>query len=120
MIPLYEEIIHKWKEYGSDVDMQVLWTAIEAGVDSLEKYYNKTENSPAHIVAMCTKFYYYVIVAKVADIVFSRSEPCSQGRVLQVCLDRGWSTPSFEGFRESGEWSFVTSPCIAVSPCVLQ
>lgn len=79
VIPLYKEIIHKWKEYSSDVDMQVLWTAIEAGVDNLEKYYNKTENSPAHIVAMCTKCYCYVIVSKVTDIVFSRSEPCSQG-----------------------------------------
>lgn len=30
-----------------------LWPAIEAGIESLEKYYNKTDDSPVHIVSMC-------------------------------------------------------------------
>ena len=30
-----------------------LWPAIEAGIDSLEKYYNKMDDSPVHIVSMC-------------------------------------------------------------------
>jgi len=30
-----------------------LWPAIEASIESLEKYYNKIDDSPIHIVSMC-------------------------------------------------------------------
>jgi len=56
ILPLYEEFIQKWRECAADPDMAVFWAAIEAGIESLEKYYNKTENSPVHIVSMCMFF----------------------------------------------------------------
>jgi hypothetical protein len=53
VLPLYEDFIAKWKEFAADPNMFQLWPAIEAGLESLEKYYNKTDDSPVHIVSMC-------------------------------------------------------------------
>jgi len=50
---LYEDFISKWKEFCErshhDRVMASNWSSIE----SLEKYYNKTDDSPIHIVLMC-------------------------------------------------------------------
>jgi hypothetical protein len=54
ILPLYEQFIAKWQQYASDPDFVTFWPAIEAAIDSLEKYYNKSDNSPVHIVSMCT------------------------------------------------------------------
>jgi|SRR5882762_1287581 len=53
VLPLYEDFISKWKEFANDPTMIELWPAIEAGIESLKKYYNKTDDSPVHIVLMC-------------------------------------------------------------------
>ena len=43
----------EWQGFPNDPEMAALWPAIKAGIESLEKYYNKTDNSPARIVSMC-------------------------------------------------------------------
>ena len=52
VLPLYEDFISKWKEFANDLTMIKLWPAIEVGIESLKKYYNKTDDSPVHIVSM--------------------------------------------------------------------
>jgi len=51
---LYKQFIAKWQEYASDPNFITFWPAIEAAIDSLEKYYNKSDDSPIHIVSMFT------------------------------------------------------------------
>ena len=53
VLPLYKDFISKWKGFATDPNMLQLWPAIEAGLESLEKYYNKTDDSPVHIVSVC-------------------------------------------------------------------
>ncbi|KAG2739437.1 hypothetical protein P692DRAFT_20755601, partial [Suillus brevipes Sb2] len=53
ILPSYEDLLAKWRELSADLRMVTLWPAIEAGIKSLERYYNKTDNSPAHNVPMC-------------------------------------------------------------------
>ena len=53
ILPAYEELLADWRKFATDRRMVTLRPAIEAGIGSLEKYYNKTDNSPAHIVSMC-------------------------------------------------------------------
>src|ERR1700674_2757151 len=50
VIPLYEDFISKWKEFANNPTMIELWPAIKARIESLKKYYNKTDGSPIHIV----------------------------------------------------------------------
>jgi len=54
ILPLYEDFIVQWQKFSEDTKMAALRLAINAGIESLEKYYNKTDNSPAHIVSMCS------------------------------------------------------------------
>ncbi|KAG2123483.1 hypothetical protein DEU56DRAFT_49781 [Suillus clintonianus] len=54
ILPLYEDFIVRWQTFSKDPKMAVLRHAIHAGITNLEKYYNKTDNSPAHIVSMCS------------------------------------------------------------------
>jgi hypothetical protein len=53
ILPAYEELLAEWRVFSHDPRMIALWPAIEAGIESLEKYYNKTDNSPAHIISTC-------------------------------------------------------------------
>jgi hypothetical protein len=53
ILPLYEEFIGKWQEYANTPEMAMFRPALEAAIESLKKYYNKTDNSPVHIVSMC-------------------------------------------------------------------
>ncbi|KIK43317.1 hypothetical protein CY34DRAFT_82037, partial [Suillus luteus UH-Slu-Lm8-n1] len=53
ILPLYEDFIAQWQIFSEDPEMAVLQHAIQAGITNLQKYYNKTDNSPAHIVSMC-------------------------------------------------------------------
>ena len=50
----------KWWDFAKYPEMVTLWPAIEAGIEILEKYYNKTKNSTAHIVSMCRFIYYHI------------------------------------------------------------
>ncbi|KAG1724900.1 uncharacterized protein EDB91DRAFT_1255039 [Suillus paluster] len=63
ILPLYEDFIAQWQIFSEDPGMAVLRHAIQAGIANLEKYYNKTDNSPAHIVSMylnpCIKDEYF-------------------------------------------------------------
>ncbi|KAG1802801.1 uncharacterized protein HD556DRAFT_1206934, partial [Suillus plorans] len=52
ILPSYEYLLAQWHEFSADPRMITLWPAIEAGIESLKKYYNKTDNSPAHVVLM--------------------------------------------------------------------
>ncbi|KAG1869099.1 ribonuclease H-like domain-containing protein [Suillus tomentosus] len=66
ILPLYEDFIVKWHSFAADPNMAVLRPALEAGIESLKKYYNKTDNSPVHIVSMylnpCVKDEYFKVV----------------------------------------------------------
>jgi len=59
---LYEDFMAKWWDFENDPEMMTLWPAIEAGIESFEKYYNKTNNSTAHIVSMCRCIYYQLLI----------------------------------------------------------
>lgn len=76
VLPLYEDFIAKWKDFAADLKMFQLWSAIEAGLESLKKYYNKTDDSPVHIVSMCTCF--IVSVPPCMSNYFIRSKSLSQ------------------------------------------
>jgi hypothetical protein len=43
----------KWRAFAETDKMASLQPAIYAGIESLEKYYNKSDNSPIHIISMC-------------------------------------------------------------------
>ncbi|KAG1834972.1 hypothetical protein DFJ58DRAFT_847502 [Suillus subalutaceus] len=45
ILPLYKDFIIRWQTFSEDPKMA-------AGITNLEKYYNKTDNSPAHIVSI--------------------------------------------------------------------
>ncbi|KAG1811956.1 hypothetical protein EV424DRAFT_1349513 [Suillus variegatus] len=49
ILPLYEDFIIQWQTFSEDPKM--------AGIMNLEKYYNKTDNSPAHIVSMSNGYF---------------------------------------------------------------
>lgn len=53
VLPIFENFMTEWHQLANDPDMEPLRPAIMKGLSTLEKYYNKTENSPAHVVAMC-------------------------------------------------------------------
>ncbi|KZP32734.1 hypothetical protein FIBSPDRAFT_722512, partial [Athelia psychrophila] len=53
VLPLFEGFIAKWRELSLLPEFRDLWPALEAGIESLEKYYNKTDASPVYIVSMC-------------------------------------------------------------------
>ncbi|KAG0703363.1 hypothetical protein DFH29DRAFT_874486 [Suillus ampliporus] len=65
ILPLYEDFIAKWHSFAADPKMMILQPALEAGIKSLKKYYNKTDNSPVHIVSMylnpCVKDEYFKV-----------------------------------------------------------
>ncbi|GBE77502.1 hypothetical protein SCP_0103770 [Sparassis crispa] len=60
----YEKFIVTWQEMAKRADMYALKEAILIGVITLEKYYNKTDNSSAHIVKLylnpCIKNEYFI------------------------------------------------------------
>src|SRR5882672_180462 len=37
-------------------DLHLFWPALKTAIESLEKYYNKTDNFPMHNVSMCVYF----------------------------------------------------------------
>ena len=43
----------RWCAFAKADEMAVLQPAIYAGIESLEKSYNKSNNSPIHIISMC-------------------------------------------------------------------
>ena len=53
ILPLYEQFLAKWRQYADDPDMIVFWPALEVAIKSVEKYYNKIDNSPVNIVSLC-------------------------------------------------------------------
>ena len=53
MLPLYEDFMARWCAFAEADEMAVLQPAIYMGIKSLEKYYNKSDNSPVHIISMC-------------------------------------------------------------------
>jgi hypothetical protein len=56
VIPIYEHFIFKWKQLLDNVEFAVLHPAIEAGIESLEKYHRKAKNSPAYVISTSTSF----------------------------------------------------------------
>ncbi|GJE88702.1 hAT transposon family protein [Phanerochaete sordida] len=52
VLPLYESFMREWETMQCSSAMAVLRPAIECGLESLRKYYNKSENAPVNIVAM--------------------------------------------------------------------
>jgi hypothetical protein len=54
ILPLYEQFLSRWRQYALDLDMIEFWPALEAAIESVEKYYNKSDNSPVNIVSLCT------------------------------------------------------------------
>jgi hypothetical protein len=71
----------------------VLRPAISAGIESLEKYYNKTDNSPAHIVSMCPLHRLFHLT-KTNILSLCRSQSLYQRRILYNCMDRRGATAS--------------------------
>jgi regulator of sigma D len=53
IFPLYEQFLAKWRQYANDPDMSEFWPALEAAIESVQKYYNKSDNSPVNIVSLC-------------------------------------------------------------------
>lgn len=53
ILPVYERFRDNWAALRARDDMRTLATALDAGIASIEKYYNKTEKQPANIVCLC-------------------------------------------------------------------
>ncbi len=54
ILPAFEEFMEKWGDISRDPDYAALRGAIQCGIKTLEKYYNKADNSPVQIVNLCT------------------------------------------------------------------
>jgi hypothetical protein len=102
ILPLYEDFIAQWRALAEDPKMAILELAINAGIESVEKYYNKTDNSPAHIVSMCSLHLTIHICFPLELNLGPRSQSWHQGRVFQCCLDERWSTTSLHHHGKSG------------------
>lgn len=59
----FEEFIGKWKDFTNNDDFRALRPALEAGLEKIEKYYEKAVRSPASIVSIylnpCLKGEYF-------------------------------------------------------------
>jgi hypothetical protein len=53
ILPVYEEFLLSWSRLLLRDDMAILKPAIQAGLKSIEKYYNKADLAPANIVSIC-------------------------------------------------------------------
>lgn len=82
VLPLYEDFMVKWRGFRKDPSMKVLHLALDAGIASLEKYYNKAENSPVHIVVMCEHHHLSFSHSKLN--LPSDLHPCIKGEYFQA------------------------------------
>jgi hypothetical protein len=53
VLPSIEAFMSKWEEMCNNPRFARVQEALGAGLATLKKYYNKTNNSPAMIVALC-------------------------------------------------------------------
>lgn len=53
VLPVFEDFMASWQAMLNDPEFLPLHPAISAAMETLEKYYNKTGDSPAHIISMC-------------------------------------------------------------------
>jgi hypothetical protein len=54
VLPSLEAFLAKWTAMRNDLRFLPVREALSAGIRTLEKYYDKTDNSPANIVCLCT------------------------------------------------------------------
>jgi hypothetical protein len=64
--------------------MAALWPAINLGIASLEKYYNKTDNSAAHVILMCAYAYCRRILINFSHHHSSDLNPCIKDEYFRV------------------------------------
>jgi hypothetical protein len=53
ILPVYEEFLLAWHRLAIRDDMSLWKPAIQVGLRSIEKYYNKADRSPVNIVSIC-------------------------------------------------------------------
>lgn len=56
VLPALEAFILQWREKASNPRYSEIKDAINAGLNTLYKYYNKTDTSPVYIVSLCMFF----------------------------------------------------------------
>ena len=56
VLPILEAFIGQWREKASNPRYKDIKNAINAGLNTLYKYYNKTDASPVYIVSLCMSF----------------------------------------------------------------
>ena len=54
VLPILEAFIEQWHKKAGNSRYRDIKHAINAGLNTLYKYYNKTDASPAYIVSLCT------------------------------------------------------------------
>jgi hypothetical protein len=63
ILPVFEVLIDRWQEMSHKGDYSNLQSALQKGIDSLTKYYNKANISAAQVVSLylnpCTKDEYF-------------------------------------------------------------
>jgi hypothetical protein len=84
------QVLFGWRSFATDPKMVVLQPAIEVGIESLEKYYNQTDNSPVYIVSMCECRSMFCA----PSLITCRPKSMYQGRVLQGSMVRRRSKTS--------------------------
>jgi len=72
--------------------MAALWPAINLGIVSLKKYYNKTDNSTAHIISMCAYVGCRQMIIKFSHHHSADLNPCIKDEYFHVT----WTTDGQE------------------------
>ena len=69
-----------------DVDMIEFWPALEAAIENVEKYYNKSDNSPVNIVSLCMFSSLNVFII-LMEIIISDLNPCIKDKYIKAAWD---------------------------------
>ena len=54
VIPALERLVTKWEKKAQDPKYSLFHDALKAGINKLNKYYKKLDNSDAYILSLCT------------------------------------------------------------------
>lgn len=53
ILPAFEQFLDRWRAFGLDKSFAALHPAIEVGLKTFEKYYEKANKSSAQIIKLC-------------------------------------------------------------------
>ena len=66
-LPALESLHKAWHTRSIKAEYIDFWPALEAGINKVAAYYEKTADCDAYIMAMCRPFLYMLLVARLGD-----------------------------------------------------